>query len=320
MPTDLDTIKLIPEYDVHRLQEDLHSLGRDHFRRQASYKGGRVVEQSTDGWDVLPLRSAAGSPNRTDPGPSDLVGYLDTPLLGEAPYLASVLSDLRLPLRAVRLMSLEPGKSVGEHIDGCGLSEGWVRLHLPITTNDNAAIVLGGKEHRWQPGELWYADFGRPHSVYNRGTHRRVHLIIDSFVDSAFLDLVPPDVLPHVDLSEMMFHRAEQPMLNATLDTLAGPISIPATFLKPETALIEELVVGLDPDHKGMLSVNDGRLYLIVGEEFKFMLVHLGDLEFRMVGQTEARTVKLDPCQDAARRIRFRRRRGSDRTEVVREY
>jgi aspartate beta-hydroxylase len=319
MPTDIDTIKLIPEYDVLRLQDDLSTLGRDHFRRQASDRGGRVVERSTDGWDVLSLRSAAGSPARTDPGTSDLVGYLDTPLLGEAPYLASVLSDLRLPLRAVRLMSLEPGESVGEHSDGCGLPEGWVRLHLPIVTNAKAAIVMGGREHRWQPGELWYADFGGPHSVYNRGVHRRVHLVIDSFVDSTFLDLVPSEVLPHVDLSEIMFYRPEQPMLSATLDTLTGPISIPSAFLKPKTALIEELVVGLEPDLEGKLSVIDGKLFLIVGEEFKFLLVHLGDLEFRMVGRTEARSVKFDFCHDA-RRIRFRRRRGSDRTEVVREY
>lgn len=316
---DIDTIKLIPEYDVRRLQEDLNTLGIEYFRRQASHKEGRVVEGSTDGWDALPLRSAAGSLTRTDPGPSDLVGYLDTPLLGEAPYLAFVLSDLQLPLRAVRLLSLEPGTSVGEHCDGCGLPEGWVRLHLPILTNSMAAIVMGGIEHQWNPGELWYADFGRPHSVYNRGAERRVHLIIDSFLDSRFLDLVPPEVLSDIDLTEIMFHRAEQPMLSETLDALEGPISVPAAFIKPETIDIEELVVGLEPDHAGTLSVVDGKVCLTVGEEFKFLLEHLGDLEFRMVGATEARSIKLDLCHDA-RQIRFRRRRGSDRTEVVRGY
>lgn len=319
MPKDIETIKLIPEYDVRRLQEDLGALDRDLFRRQASYKEGRVIERATDGWHALSLRSAAGSPARTDPGPSDLVGYLDTPLLAKAPYLASILSGLRLPLRAVRLLSLEPGESVKEHIDGCGLSQGWVRLHVPIVTNARAAIVMGGGEHRWQPGELWYANFGRPHSVYNMGTERRVHLVIDSFVDSVFLDLVPTEVLAHLDLTEVMFHRPEQPMLSTALDALTGRISIPAAFLKPETALIEDLAVGLEPDREGVLSVVDGDLFLIVGEEFKFLLVHLGDLEFRRVGRTEARSVKLDLCR-GARRIRFRCRRGGDRTEVVREY
>ena len=190
-----------------------------------------------------------------------LLGYLDTPLLGEAPYLAFVLSDLRLPLRAVRLMSLEPGKSVGEHSDGCGLPEGWVRLHLPILTNSMAAIVMGGIEHQWNPGELWYADFGRPHSVYNRGAERRVHLIIDAFLDSRFLDLVPREVLPHIDLSEIMFHRVEQPMLSGTLDALEGPISVPRLSSNPRLKTRNDTITAdRSPSSREILRCSASRL------------------------------------------------------------
>lgn len=219
----------------------------------------------------------------------------------------------------VRLLSLEPGESVEEHKDGCGFAAGWLRLHLPIVTNDKAAIVMGGREHRWQPGELWYADFDRPHSVFNFGVERRVHLVVDTFVDSGFFDLVPPEVLTQIDLSEVMFFRAEQPILKTTLNTLIGPIIVPAAFIEPQSGLIEELDLGLEPDREGTFSVVDENLFLTVGEQFKFLLVHLGDLEFRMVGRTEARSIKIDLLNDA-RLIRFRRRRGSDRTEALREY
>jgi hypothetical protein len=315
---DINTIRLLPEYDVLRLQEDLCALGNDRFRRQASYLKGRVIERTTDGWHALSLRSAAGDLTRTDPGPSDVLGYLDTPLLGEAPYIASVLSGLHLSFGAVRLMALEPGQSVKEHKDGCGLAVGWVRLHLPIVTNSGAAIVLGGNEHRWQPGELWYADFGRPHSVYNHGADRRVHLIIDAFVDATFLDLIPPEPLAHIDSSQIIFHRTEQPLASATLQALAGPISVPAAFLEPQTALVEELLVGLEQDREGMLSAADGQLLFLVGER-RIALVHLGGLEFRMIGRTEATSIKLD-LRPGTRQIRYRRRCGSDRAEVVRDY
>ena len=322
MTTDIDTMKLVPEYDVPRLQDELCTLGVDRFRLQASFWRGRVTERSRDGWRVLSLRSPGGDPARTDPGGPGLVDYLDTPLLDETPYIASVLSSLRIPLRAVRLMSLAPGESVGEHADNCGFPLGLVRLHLPIVTNEGAVLVIGGREHRWQPGELWYANFALPHSVHNRGSHARVHLVIDCDIVEAFLDLIPPDMLPHIDRSETMFCRAEQPVPVAKLNALTGPVSIPATFLRASfqtQRVLPELIDGLAPDCEGVLRIVDGQLLLIAGEQFKVALVHLGDLEFRPLGWTEQRTIKFD-FRDGARRIRYRYRFGSNRTEVVREH
>lgn len=319
MTTPIDTIQLLPSYDVPRLQAEVRALGSDRYRRQSSFKGGGIFEYPKDGWHVLSLRSAAGDPARTDPGPSDLLDFLDTPLMDETPYIASVLTALRLPLRAVRLMSLEPGQSVEEHRDGCGLPRGWVRLHLPITTNSEAVIVLADREHRWQPGELWYADFGGLHSVRNNGTQARVHLVIDSFVDASFLNLVPPDVLPYIDQSEILFHRAKQPISPETLDTLTGSISIPAAFFGPQTDLVEDLLAGLEPDREGELRVDDGELFFVAGEQFRISLVHIGSLEFRLGGRSECQYIKLT-ASHGARLIHYRRRYGSAQSEVVREY
>jgi hypothetical protein len=322
MTTDIDTMKLVPEYDVLRLQDDFRALGVDRFRLQASFKRGRVIEGSRVGWRVLSLRSPGGDPTRTDPGGPGFVDYLDTPLLDETPYIASVLSSLRIPLGAVRLMSLEPGESVGEHADNCGFPLGSARLHLPIVTNEGAVMVIGGREHRWRPGELWYANFALPHSVHNRGSHTRVHLVIDCYIGEAFLDLIPPDMLPHIDRSETIFCRAERPVPVTELNALTGPVSIPATFLQAffqAQRVLPELVDGLTPDCEGVLRIVDGQLLLISGERLKVALVHLGDLEFRTLGSTEQRTIKFD-FRDGARRIRYRHRFGSNRTEVVREH
>jgi len=312
-----DTVKLLPEYDVLQLQKDLGNLADHRFRSQSSFKKGNVVEGSVPGWHVLSLRSAGGDPARTDPGGLGLVGFADTPLLEETPYIASVLSALPMPLMSVRLMSLHPGASVPEHKDGCGLSAGWVRLHLPVVTNDGAVIVLGGRQHRWQPGELWYADFGRPHSVSNKGGHARVHLVIDCYVNEGLLELFPAHVLPQIDRPEIMFYREEQPVPLARLEALTGPISVPAKVFQPLEEWDEDPPAELAPDCDCALRIVDGQFVLIVDSQVRSALVHLGDLEFRQLGGTEGTTLKFE-FPDGARRIRYRRRFGNVRREIVR--
>lgn len=316
--TDITTIKLLPEYDVARLEKDLAALSGDCFRRKSKIRQGRVIDSGVDGWRVLSLRSPGGDPTRTDPGGMGLSEYLDTPALDETPYIASVLRALPLPLRAVRLMSLAPGEAVGEHSDpGWGLRTGGVRLHLPIVTNEDAVLVFEGNEHRWQPGELWYADFDRPHSVHNHGRQTRVHLVIDCYVVEAFLGLIPPRVLAHMDTADVVFHRMQQPVSSATLDTLAGPISVPPAFLLTSKTPQDQRDAQTAPDHTGVLRVLDERLVLIAGER-QIALVHIGSLEFRLLGGTEARTIKF-VLRDGVRKIRYRSRLGSDQWDVERD-
>jgi len=145
------------------------------------------VQQNYDGdWSVIPLRGPAGASHPvqmiySDPSRSD---YADTPMLLGSPYFRDVLAALSCPLQAVRLMRLTPGSVIKEHRDhDLAYEEGTVRLHIPVTTNDGVDFRLNGRRCVMPAGSTWYLRLSDPHSVANRGTEDRVHLVIDVVVN-----------------------------------------------------------------------------------------------------------------------------------------
>lgn len=172
-----DRVSLGFSFNPERLRRDLEVLEShpwfDHFVKQ-NYVGT---------WDVLPLRGTAGA---THPvmmiysNPS-CVDFADTPYLEQAPYLQSVLAAFQCPLQSVRLMRLTPGSEIKEHCDHDLSAElGQVRMHIPITTNPDVDFFLNQTHVPMMPGSCWYLRLADPHSVKNRGTTDRVHLVIDA--------------------------------------------------------------------------------------------------------------------------------------------
>lgn len=81
----------------------------------------------------------------------------------------------------VRLMfaKLISGGKIPEHTDTGYSLLNCHRIHIPIVTNDDAIFFVGGEEKNMRVGEFWEINNGRKHSVDNRGSEDRVHLIID---------------------------------------------------------------------------------------------------------------------------------------------
>lgn len=130
-------------------------------------------------WTSIALRSSSGGAADILSVP-DAEGYRDTPLLAECPYFRDVVASFACEKESIRLLRLAAGSVIHEHRDpGSSYSDGFFRLHVPITTNDEVRFVVGGVRLMMKPGECWYADFGLPHSVENPGTTDRIHLVID---------------------------------------------------------------------------------------------------------------------------------------------
>ncbi len=145
-------------------------------------------------WRVAALRSKGGVLERIEAHPTSSEGFADTPILSRCPELARVVHSFRCPTTAVRLLSLSPGAVVREHCDhGLRFEDGEARLHIPVQTNPEVKFVLDGELLQMAPGECWYINADLPHSVVNRGTTERVHLVIDCLVDDWFLGLLPED-------------------------------------------------------------------------------------------------------------------------------
>jgi len=182
-----DRIRLPLNFDPARLRADLDGLidtpWTEHFVRQ-NYEGD---------WSVLPLRCSRGATHPilqiyTDPSVTE---FDETPLLARSPYFQAVLATFQCPLQAVRLMRLTPGSIIKQHRDDDLEAErGSARLHIPIVTNPHVDFRLNGDRVILDPGSVWYLRLSDPHSVANRGSADRVHLVVDCIVDAWLTDLL----------------------------------------------------------------------------------------------------------------------------------
>ncbi len=171
-----DRIRLPFHFDGIKLQKDLKKLSNNDWIRHF------VTENYEGNWSVIPLRGTAGAEHPikmiySDPGCKE---YADTPFLAELDYFPEVLKSFQCPLDAVRLMKLSAGSQINEHVDFDLTADGlYARLHIPVVTNAQVDFRLNGSRVDMRVGECWYLRLCDPHSVINRGTEDRVHLVLD---------------------------------------------------------------------------------------------------------------------------------------------
>jgi Aspartyl/Asparaginyl beta-hydroxylase len=175
-----DRLRLPFTFDAGQLARDLEGLSAvgwiEHFVRQ-NYDGD---------WSVIPLRGQAGATHPVmmiyaDPTCRD---FADTPMLAACPYFRQVLATFQAPLQAVRLMRLTAGSRIIEHSDlELSYEEGTVRIHVPVVTNADVEFYLNRSRVVLDAGSSWYLRLSDPHSVDNRGTTDRVHMVIDAQVN-----------------------------------------------------------------------------------------------------------------------------------------
>lgn len=171
-----DRVRLPVTFDGDRLAEDLERISGatwvDHFVKQ-NYEGD---------WSVLPLRYSAAATHPimqaySDPSVTD---YAYSPLLDTAPAIRAAIDWFQCGLQTVRLMRLAPGSIIKEHFDHDLAAEwGAARVHIPITTNPQVEFTVNRIPVAMEAGSAWYLRLSDPHSVANRGTTDRVHLVID---------------------------------------------------------------------------------------------------------------------------------------------
>jgi hypothetical protein len=175
-----DRLRLPLTFDPDLLARDLDRLSsRDWIRH--------YVAQNYDGdWSIVPLRSPAGEthPIRMIYADPTARSFVDTPLLQGCDYFRHVLDTFECPLRVVRLMRLTPGSRIKEHTDlDLSFEDGMVRVHVPVTTNPEVEFQLNGSRVVLAAGSAWYLRLSDPHSVANRGSADRVHLVVDADVN-----------------------------------------------------------------------------------------------------------------------------------------
>ncbi|QYG91871.1 aspartyl/asparaginyl beta-hydroxylase domain-containing protein [Iamia sp. SCSIO 61187] len=135
-------------------------------------------------WSTAALRAPVGGVGAFAGYPDPTAtGFAPTDLLDRCPATAAVLAAVPAELLSARFLRLGPGAEIREHRDHMlGHAHGEVRLHVGVTSNAGAELVVDGGVVPVAPGECWYVDASRPHRARNDGAADRVHLVIDCVV------------------------------------------------------------------------------------------------------------------------------------------
>lgn len=141
--------------------------------------------QRLQGNEAVPLVSAGGGMNDDLEGP-----MAPTEQLERCPYIMALMGELDGVWGRSRLMGLASGSEVPPHVDVHYYWRTHLRIHIPVITNPDVLFTCDGETVHMAAGECWVFDSFAPHDVQNRGSERRIHLVLDTVGNERLWDLV----------------------------------------------------------------------------------------------------------------------------------
>jgi len=163
---DRPLLKLPIGFDGNRLAQEAAALPADAWMAHP---------QKFDGNVAVPLVSPGGAMTDQWAGP-----MAPTPLLERCPYVMDVMRALDSTWGRSRLMGLEAGSIVPEHVDIHYYWRTHLRIHIPVISGPKVLFHCAGETVHMAAGECWLLDSFYRHSVENRGDELRVHLVLDT--------------------------------------------------------------------------------------------------------------------------------------------
>ena len=215
-------------FDTEKLKKDVQKIINENWTAHYNTK------DYTGKWTSIALMSESGKSDQIYASPNATEKLVPTEILNSCTYFKEILDSFLFEKTAVRLLQLAVGAEVKPHSDNClGYEDGCFRLHIPIITNSEVEFILDGKRLIMNEGECWYIDANFTHSVANRGTEDRIHLVIDGlrneWTDALFFKQANPEqfikpipVLSEVQKQQMIaeLQRMNTPMANELIKSL----------------------------------------------------------------------------------------------------
>ncbi|QPH38255.1 aspartyl/asparaginyl beta-hydroxylase domain-containing protein [Pedobacter endophyticus] len=234
------------------------------------YNGIKNIESAPAGypgegnfnWNTIPIYS---------------LGNEERESLPQTDELLDELKAMKLRLRLVRFMMLEPDGIIKEHSDSF-LSDRIVRLHIPVFTNQNVEFFLDDLRCNWQPGELWFGDFSKPHHGVNKSQQTRVHLVIDVTVTKDLLKLFPLDSIPLALIAAAKLDDHVE-IDTKTLSRFNCNFLLPKGFSLPGMGFLD-----LNESLKGSVRLIDAELCVLVNDQPLLKALALTEDKISLVG------------------------------------
>jgi hypothetical protein len=281
---DAVALRLPRNYDVELLQSDLNTLQEV---RRAPQPGPYHQGE----WTGIALYSMGGKQS-TFPSAAGTDHYQETEELQRAPYFQQILRELKCPKEVVRILFLPPDGHIKDHFDfHTSFQFGLLRLHIPIVTHPDVIFIIGGERVVMNPGELWYGDFSKVHSVKNDSPVARVHMVIDVQINDFVLSLFPEEFIAKRRSEGMSITTDPIPASETELRRFACDFRIPGEFMpmfvigKPLTTLVKGAAAAV--------RLIDGKLTVLIDNEPAFRLERLGDDVFGISGLPPGMTLQL---------------------------
>jgi len=150
-------------------------------------------EYQSGGWHTISLMNKSG--DARDVLITDTIGE-PTEVLKKLPATLEFLNLLGLSYMWVRLANMKPGACLWEHVDYAELTDRpRLRLHVPLTEERNAFLIIRGYKVHMNFGYLWKLDPRTNHAAVNFGVRDRIHMIIDCYVDEKLEALIVDEML-----------------------------------------------------------------------------------------------------------------------------
>ena len=169
-------LQLSIRFDAERLAAEVNALPKSAWLpHPTGYVGNEAV----------PLVSPGGTPNDGFDGPMG-----PTEALRQCPYIMDVMAELGCVWGRSRLMGLAAGADVPIHIDVHYHWRTHRRLHVPVITNPGVLFTVNDETVHMEAGDCWLFDSFSLHKVQNKGSERRIHLVLDTVGGGKLWDLV----------------------------------------------------------------------------------------------------------------------------------
>jgi len=277
-------VRLPRNFDVELLQHDLHTLQEV---RRAPQPGPYHKGE----WTGIALYSMGGKQS-TFPSAAGTDHYQETEELQRAPYFKRILDDLKCPKEVVRILFLPPEGHIKDHFDfHTSFQFGLLRLHIPIITHPDVVFLIDGQRMCWNPGELWYGDFSKVHSVKNNSQVVRVHMVIDVQINKFVLSLFPEDFIARRRAEGVSITTDPIPASEAELRRFACDFKIPGEFMP--MFVIGKPLATLVKGANAAVRLIDGKLTVLIDNEPAFRLDRLSDEVFGISGLPPGMTLQL---------------------------
>jgi len=182
MRLETEFVRLPLLFDVERLREEVSGFSEDQWLKHTTGFAGN---------SSIPLISLDGELNDAMHGP-----MLPTPALGRCEYIRQIMTTFGEVFSRSRLMRLDPGHEVPQHVD---INYHWfnrVRIHIPVTTTEDVTFHCGDKKIHMAAGEAWIFNSWLQHAVKNNSDIKRVHLVLDTAGSPRFWELVEQGYWP----------------------------------------------------------------------------------------------------------------------------